>query len=440
MTWWVLLLGGVSMLLGLLFLGIPIFVSFLILNVAGLIYLIGPSGFGMFANSIYTTANIAELAAVPLFILMGELLFRSGAMEVVLDSLDRLVGRIRGRQYVLCIILSAILGALSGAAMAVAGLLGRSLFPTMRKRGYDLHMSAGTLLGGASLDPIIPPSVLAIIIATLAKVSTGQMLIAGIIPGLMLTGMFLVYIFIRLKLNPSLAPDLSADLQNASTRGSALVALLRLLPVSLIFFLVVGLIMLGVATPTESAATGVVGAILLARYYGGLNFEMVKQGLYSAVTVAGLLLIVMCCATMFSQLLTFSGAVRQLGETVLELNLPPGMMLFTMLAVPFVLFLFLDSTSILMVLIPIYLPILAVYGFDPIWFWTLILVVATVGALSPPFGYTLFAFKSAVPDMPMRDIFKAAWPYVWIITFGILLMALFPQIITFLPTFMGSGK
>lgn len=436
MTWWMVLTGGVALLLGLLMLGIPIFVSFLLLNVAGLLYLVGPHGFGMFANSIYTTANIAELAAVPLFILMGELLFRSGAMEVVLDSLDRLVGRIRGRQYVLCIVLSAILGALSGAAMAVAGLLGRSLFPTMRKRGYDTQMSAGALLGGASLDPIIPPSVLAIIIATLAKVSTGQMLVAGILPGLMLTGLFLAYIFIRLRLNPALAPDLSADLLDETKRGSALAAVLRMAPVAVIFFLVVGLIMLGVATPTESAASGVVGALGLAAWYGGLTRRMVREAVHSAITVAGLLLVVMCCATMFSQLLTFSGAVRQLGEVVMALDLSPGMMLFVMLAVPFVLFLFLDATSILMVLVPIYLPILAVYGFDPIWFWTLILVVATVGALSPPFGYTLFAFKSAAPDMPMRAIFRAAWPYVWLISFGILLMALFPSIVTFLPGLM----
>ena len=158
------------------------------LNVTGMLLLLGPAGFGMIANSIYTTSTLGALAAVPLFILMGELLFRSGAMEVLFDSLDRLIGRIRGRQYVLCIVLSAMIGALSGAAMAVAGMLGRSLFPTMRKRGYDLHMSAGTILGGASLDPIIPPSVLAIIIATLAEVSTGKMLIAGVIPGLLLSG------------------------------------------------------------------------------------------------------------------------------------------------------------------------------------------------------------------------------------------------------------
>ena len=139
MSWWLILSADIALILALLLLGVPIFVAFLMLNVTGMLLLLGPGGFGMITNSIYTTSTLGALAAVPLFILMGELLFRSGAMEVLFDSLDRLIGRIRGRQYVLCIVLSAIIGALSGAAMAVAGLLGRSLFPTMRKRGYDLH-------------------------------------------------------------------------------------------------------------------------------------------------------------------------------------------------------------------------------------------------------------------------------------------------------------
>src|SRR5438105_629338 len=273
MTWWLALSGGVGLLLILLLLGVPIFVAFLILNVAGILVILGPSGFGMFANSIFATGTINALAAVPLFILMGEILFRSGAMEVLFDSMDRLVGKIRGRQYVLCILLSAILGALSGAAMAVAGLLGRSLFPTMRKRGYDTQFSAGTILAGASLDPIIPPSVLAVIIATLADVSAGKMLIAGILPGLLLTGMFLVYVILRVRYEPTLAPDIAVDMADRKT-GSALLALARMVPSMFVFFMVMGLIMLGIATPTEAAATGVLGAILLAAYYRGLSWRM----------------------------------------------------------------------------------------------------------------------------------------------------------------------
>ena len=438
MTWWVALSGGVGLLLALLLLGVPIFVAFLLLNVAGILAILGPAGFGMFANSIYATGTISALAAVPLFILMGEILFRSGAMEVLLDSMDTLVGKIRGRQYVLCILLSAILGALSGAAMAVAGLLGRSLLPTMLKRGYDKHLSAGTLLAGASLDPIIPPSVLAILIATIAQISTGKLLIAGIVPGLLLTGMFLVYVLIRVKLNPQLAPELAIDLAEGKAGGSMLMALVKMLPSALIFFLVMGLVMLGVATPTESAATGVFGALLLAKGYKKLSWGMVRESLMSSVTVASLLLLVMCCAVMFSQLLTLTGAARNLGEVVVALKLSPAMMLIIMIGVTFVLFMFLDQVALMLVLIPIYNPLLKVYGFDEIWFYTLFLVVATVGGLSPPFGYTLFALKSAAPTMPMSDIFKAAWPFVWIMMLGLLIMAVFPPLVTWLPNLMSQ--
>jgi tripartite ATP-independent transporter DctM subunit len=435
MSWWVALSAGMTMLLTLLLLGVPIFIAFLLLNVAGILVFLGPSGFGLFANSIYTTANNGTLAAVPLFILMGDILFRSGAMEVLFDSLDRLIGRIRGRQYVLCILLSAILGALSGAAMAVAGLLGRSLFPAMRQRGYDVRLSAGTILGGASLDPIIPPSVLAIIIATLAEVSTGKLLIAGIVPGLLLTVMFLVYVTVRVWIDPSLAPDIAAD--DRKTGGSAWMALLRMLPSSFIFFMVMGLVMIGAATPTEAAATGVVGALILAYCYGGLSFTMVGEALRAAVTVSSLLLLIMCCAVMFSQLLTFAGAPQALGKIVVDLALPAPIMVFLMLALPFVLFLFLDQVALMLVLTPIYLPILRTYGVDEIWFWTQFLVVATVGGISPPFGYTLFAMKSAAPDLPMSEIYSAAWPFVWIITAGMFFMALVPSTITFLPRLMG---
>lgn len=438
MSWYLTLSVGITLMLTLLLLGVPIFAAFLILNVAGVLLMLGPSGFGMFANSIYTTATLESLAAVPLFILMGELLFRSGAMEVLLDSLDRLIGKIRGRQYVVCIVLSAILGALSGAAMAVAGLLGRSLFPTMLKRGYDKNLSAGTILAGASLDPIIPPSVLAIVIATLAQVSTGKMLIAGVIPGLFLSGMFLIYVLVRVRLNPKLAPDVAAELQDPATRGSVLMAFLKMMPSALIFFMVMGLIMLGVATPTEAAATGVFGSLILSWYYGALSRRMLVESIFSGVTVASLLLVIMSSAAMLSQLLAFTGATNALGEFVVGLKLSAPIMLFIMLGIPFVLFMFFDQVALLMVLIPIFQPLLKIYGFDPIWFWTLLLIVATVGGISPPFGYTLFAFKSAAPNLSMSDIFRAAWPYVWIMVGGMVLMAIFPSIITFLPELMGE--
>ncbi|KPQ05102.1 MAG: TRAP-type mannitol/chloroaromatic compound transport system, large permease component [Rhodobacteraceae bacterium HLUCCA12] len=436
MDWWFVLLLGIGLLLLLMILGMPIFVAFLILNVAGVYWLLGPAGFGMFANSMYATATLTELAAVPLFILMGELLFRSGAMERLLTSLDRLVGQIRGRQYILCILLSAICGALAGAAMAVAGLLGRSLYPTMAKRGYDRKLSAGTILGGATVDAIIPPSVLAIIVASLAKVSTGSLLVAGIIPGLFLLGMSTIYVLVRVRYNPSLAPDLSEDLRDPNTRGSAFIAFLRLLPVMSIFLVVMGFIMLGIATPTEAAACGVLCALVLSGFYGGLNWQMLHQSLTSGVRVAGIMLAIMACAAMFNQLLIFSGALSQLTTFVLELNPAYYVMLALMLALPFFLFMFLDQVSVLMVLVPLYLPIIDLYEFDPIWFWALILVIATAGGITPPLGYTLYAFKSAVPHFDTRELFQAALPFVGLIVMGIVIMIIFPGIITYLPNLM----
>ncbi len=438
MTWWVALSGAISLLLILLLLGIPLFVCFLILNITGVLVLFGPAGFGLFANSIYSSATLGALTAVPLFIAMGEILFRSGAMEVLFDSLDRLVGKIRGRQYVVSLLLSAVLGALSGAAMAVAGLLGRSLLPSMRKRGYDTQLSAGTLLAGATLDPIIPPSVLAIVIATTADVSTGKMLIAGIVPGLLLTAMFIVYVMIRVYINPALAPDVAKDVVGRSS-DSVIVALVRMVPSVFVFFMVMGLIMLGIATPTEAAATGVLGALMLAALYGKLSWRMVVEATTSAATIASLLLIIMCAAVMFSQLLTVTGAARALAQFVSELSLPSAIMLTAMLVVPWILFMFLDQVALMLVLIPIYQPIIKLYGFDDIWFWTLFLVVAAAGGLTPPFGYTLFALKSAAPDVPMKTIFRASWPFEWIIVLGILIMAIFPQVITALPQMM-SGR
>ena len=429
--------GGIAVLILLLLLGLPVFVAFLILNVAGILVFFGPAGFGLFANSIFTTATTTALATVPLFIVMGEILFRSGAMEAVFNSLDRLVGRIRGRQYVLCILLSAILGALSGAAMAVAGLLGRSLLPAMLARGYDRRLSAGTILAGASLDPIIPPSVLAILIATLAEISTAALLIAGILPGLLLMGLFLVYVLVRVRLDPSLAPDVAADSEGRAS-GSKLVALARVLPCALVFFMVMGFIMFGVATPTEAAATGAFGAILVALVYRGFSLRMIGESLTAAASITALLLVIMCSAVMFSQLLTFTGATRALAEFVAGLALPAPLMLFAMLALPFVLFMFLDQLALMLVLIPIYQPLLKLYGFDAIWYWTLFLIVATVGGLTPPFGYVLFALKSAAPQIPTTEIFRASWPFVWLIVLGMAILSVFPDIITFLPGLMQS--
>ena len=433
MVWWGTLSGGLAVLLAAFMTGAPIFIAFLVINIAGVLLVLGQPGFGMVANSIFETTNIAALSAIPLFILMGELLFRSGSIDILFDSVDKLVGKVRGRQYVLCIVLSTIFGALSGAAMGVAAMMARTLYPGMIERKYDSRLSTGAILAGASLAPIIPPSVLVIIIGTLADVSIAGLLIAGIVPGLLLSGMFLIYIFARVRANPELAPYGDSDTAPEVPLWEMVVAVLRVLPFAIIIFCVMGFILLGVATPSESAATGVLGALLTAIYYRKLSWKMVSESVSSAAFITSMILVIMASSKMFSQLLAFTGSTRELTSLIVTLDFEPYVMLFIMMLIPFILCMFIDQIALMLVVIPIYQPLLGTLGFDPIWFWLIMLLNVTVGGITPPFGYTMFAFKGSAPQVPLKDIFNATWPFVGIFLVGMIVIAAFPPLATWLP-------
>jgi tripartite ATP-independent transporter DctM subunit len=437
MEWYSILLLGIAILFALLLSGAPIFLAFLFAILTGIYFIIGPAGFPMFANSVLDTVSSTSLASIPFFILMGELLFRSGTMDVLFDSIDKLVGRVRGRQYVLVVVLSAVFGALSGVAMAVAAMLGRATMPGMIARGYNRDIAAGLIISGASLAPIIPPSLLAIIVGSIADVSIAKLLIAGIIPGLLLGGIFLIYVFIRIAMDPKLAPANVASERDDVTLTEMTMALVRILPFAIVIFSVMGFILMGIATPSESAATGVVGALITAAIYRNLNFKMVWDSVMASITVSAMILAIMAMSKMFTQLLAFTGATSELVILVANLGFDPMIMLVIMLAVPFVLCMFIDTIAVILLTIPIYQPVVNSLEFDPVWFWLLFLINITLGAITPPFGYTLFAFKAVVPDMTIGDVYKAIWPFVILFLTGIAVIAVFPGIATWLPNLIG---
>ncbi len=437
MEWYVTLLAGIAVLFVLFLSGAPIFLAFLFAILAGIYFIIGPAGYPMFANSILDTASITSLASIPLFVLMGELLFRSGTMDVLFDSIDKLVGRVRGRQYVLVVVLSAVFGALSGVAMAVAAMLGRAIMPGMQARGYDRDIAAGLIVSGASLAPIIPPSLLAIIVGSIADVSIAKLLIAGVLPGLLLGGIFLVYVFARIAANPELAPANVRAERDDVTAGEQVMALVRILPFAIVIFSVMGFIMLGIATPSESAATGVIGALITAAIYRNLSFKMIWDSVMASITVSAMILAIMAMSKMFTQLLAFTGATSELVQLVANLGFGPLLMLIVMLAVPFVLCMFIDTIAVILLTIPIYQPVVTSLEFDPVWFWLLFLINITLGAITPPFGYTLFAFKAVVPEMTISDVYRATWPFVALFLAGIAVIIMFPGIATWLPELTG---
>lgn len=437
MDWYIVLLAGIAILFVLFLSGAPIFLAFLFAILTGIYFIIGPAGYPMFANSILDTASITSLASIPLFILMGELLFRSGTMDVLFDSIDKLVGRVRGRQYVLVVVLSAVFGALSGVAMAVAAMLGRAIMPGMQERGYDRDIAAGLIVSGASLAPIIPPSLLAIIVGSIADVSIAKLLIAGVAPGLLLGSIFLIYVFIRIGMNSELAPANVASERGDITAGEQVMALVRVLPFAIVIFSVMGFIMLGIATPSESAATGVLGALITAAVYRNLSVKMVWDSVMASITVSAMILAIMAMSKMFTQLLAFTGATSELVELVANLGYGPMVMLIVMLAVPFVLCMFIDTIAVILLTIPIYQPVVTSLEFDPVWFWLLFLINITLGAITPPFGYTLFAFKAVVPQMTISDVYRATWPFVVLFLVGIAVIIAFPGIATWLPELAG---
>ena len=430
---WELALASILGALVLMFvLGLPIFIAFMAINIAGILYLFGSAGFGFFTNSLFETTTSSALIAVPLFLLMGELLFRSGAVDVVYRSLDQLIGRSVRRLYYLAIALSTVFGALSGSSMGVAAMMGRSLLPGMIERGYEKKLSAATILGGASLAPIIPPSVIVILIGSLSGASIADLLVGGIVPGLIIAGLMLIYVIVATSLRPERAPRVPDAASPVSARQKVM-AILRMAPFALIILSILGSIFAGIATPEESAATGVLGTIVVAAIYRRLSARVLGAAAADAALVAAMIMAVMMSSKLFSQLLAFSGATTGLVASVTSLVVGPSVMLVILLAIPFVLCLFIDPLGLMLIVIPIYVPIVKALGFDETWFWILFLINVTIGSISPPFGLTIFALKGAYAGASLRELYAAAWPMVAIFLVGLLLVALIPGLATFLP-------
>lgn len=432
MEWYVLLSGVFFLLLSLFALGLPIFLAFLGLNLAGLFLLTGDlKGVTLVVNSMFATGTSISLAAIPLFILLGEILFRSGSVAILFNAVDALVGNIRARLYAVSIVLSTLFGALSGSAMAVAAMMGSSLLPEMRARKYDTNLSIGTILSGASLAPIIPPSVMAVILGMLSKLSIAALLVAGIVPGLILAAVFFAYVVLRGRIDPSLAPvSARSELPWRQRAGLALKAS----PFLLIIVTILGLILGGVATPTEAAAAGCVTAAVVCALFSELTWHKLMEALRSTAFITAMIMIIMVASVSFSQLLNLTGATSRLVTAATELALPLWIMFVILQALPFVLCMFIDQIALMIMLVPLYGPIIANLGFDPLRFWTIFLVNMSIGGITPPFGYTLFALKGVTADVSIQQVYRAVLPFILLFLAVIALLALAPELVLFLPS------
>lgn len=433
MIWWQFLLLFFTGLGFLMVIGLPVAIAFLLVNLAGVFYLWGGvSGFNQLILSIDSSISTFVLVPVPMFILMGAIMFHSGIAQRMIEVLDQWLGFVAGRLSVLAIGAGAVLGTLTGMAMGSVAMLGSTLTPEMEQRGYAKSMSIGPVLASGGLAILIPPSTLAIVLASLGGFSVAKILIGIIVPGILLAILCIGYIIIRAKLNPHEAPAYEAPHVPLARRLSD--AALYLVPPICIVFMIIGLIFFGTATPTEAAAIGTFLTFVLAILYRKLNWKVLVQGVGSATQLSVMILIILTGSAAFSQLLSFSGSTTAITSLANDLPVHPLILLILMQLIVIFLGMFIEQTSIVLVTIPIFLPIVHHMGWDPIWFGIIMMINLEMATITPPFGLSLFVMKGIAPkDTTMGDIYRAAVPFIFINILLMGLMIAMPELVLWLP-------
>jgi len=429
-----LLLGGSTILL---FIGIPVAFSFIAINLIGaVLFLGGDAGLHqLLRNSSAAMLNFS-LTPIPLFILMGEVLFHTGLAVKVIAAVERLIRQVPGRLAVVAVVAGTVFSAISGSTIATTAMLGSLMLPIMLARGYHPTMATGPIMAIGAVDMLIPPSALTVLLGSLSGISISKLLIGGVVPGLILSAAFVVYIVARVSATPALAPATPVEKLSGWARFDPLVR--YVLPLVSIFVVVIGAMSGGIATPTESAALGALATMTLAAAYGALSLEAVAKALHGTVAISGMILFIILGATTFSQILSFSGATEGIVSAVFGQQLSPLAILTGMMSLLVFLGLFVDQVSMMLITLPVFMPIVQRLGIDPIWFGVLYLICMQLGLLLPPHGLLLMTMRGvAPPQVAMADIFLAVVPYILLSLILLAVIAMFPAIATWLPAILG---
>ena len=415
---------------GLLLTALPVAFVFFIINIGGSYLIFG--GFAgleqMVRNEQLSVAQFS-LVPIPFFVLMGEILFHTGLAMKSIDAVDAVIRRVPGRLAVVTLVAGTIFSAISGSTIATTAMLGSLLLPQMLQRNYEPKTAIGPILAIGGVDILIPPSGLAVLLGSLAGISISGLLIGGIVPGLILAVLFISYVVLRCWLNPSLAPEY--DDGRPQVKSPWLNFAVTVLPLIGVFVIVVVSMTGGWATPTELSALGAVATVLLAFCYRCLSCQNLYKSLLGTLSISGSLLFIIVGATTFAQLLSFSGATAGLVALIEGSQFSQVTILIGMLAILLILGFFIDQTSIMMITLPFYMPILRNMGVDLVWFGILYLLCMQIGLLTPPFGLLLFVLRGvAPPGISVGTIYGAAIPYVWLTMLMMALIFLVPAIVT----------
>ncbi len=402
----------------------------------GLIF-IGPPTLFMAFTSLFGNMSQELFLSVPLFVLMATMLEASGIASDLYETMYKWMAGLKGGLTMGTSIICALIDAMSGIGATATITMGVLALPEMLKRGYSRDLAIGCIPCGGALGPLIPPSVIMIIMGGLTGLSVGKLFIGGLIPGLIITFLFCCYVGVRCIINPSLGPPL--PLEERATWREKFVSLSRVIMAVLLIFLIMGSIYSGACTPTEAGGIGAAGTFIIILIRRKMTRKVLTEALYSSMSINGMVLWLLIGGSSFAAMLNSLGISDYLANFISNVSSSPSVVIWMMLLITLGFGLFMDGASILMICTPVFYPVVNILKIDPIWFGVLFTTAIVIGYVTPPFGMNLFFMKGLVPDdVTMKDIWRSVFPYTLIMILSLIICFYFPTIITYLPNLMNQ--
>ncbi|QVQ53903.1 TRAP transporter large permease [Spiractinospora alimapuensis] len=470
-----LVIGAIvgALLLVMMALGVPVAYALGLTALLAIIVFLSPSEFWYFANTTFDSLNSFSLLAVPLFILMGAVFGRSKASDDLLEAAHVWFGRVRGGLAMSSVLACAMFSALTGSSPATSAAIGKIAIPEMIRRGYPKDVATGAIVAGGTLGILIPPSVTLILYGISTEQSIGQLFLGGVVPGIMITVMFCVWIFIsltlkRLRAGAPIIPEkvpagtsagggaASGDSGTATSGDGELSAieraelyswahrikiLVKVIPFLTLIVGVLATLYLGIATPSEAAAVGALGAfVLVAVFYRSLNLRKILDVGLETTRTGTMIMMIIAFSAVLGQILAFLGVPQELAAAIAGMEVNRWIIFIAMNVVFLILGFFVPPVAIILITMPVLFPVVVALGFDPIWFGIVMTLNMEMGLITPPVGLNLFVVQGIAPEVPLRDILLGALPYVGVLAVGILVLCVFPDLVTWLPSQMlGTG-
>lgn len=427
--------SALSIMLGLvsvqLLLGVPVAFAFLAANVIGAILFLGGIGATLsFPLESLEAIGRYSLTSIPMFILMGELLFHTGVAIQAIGAIDKLIVRIPGRMAVVALLGGTAFASLSGSTIASTALIGNTLLPKMIDQGYEKKLAMGSIMSVGGIAMLIPPSALAVLLASLAEQSIADLLIAGIVPGLLMAFLFIAYVIVRCRIDPSLAPPEPVTARKVEWRP----VMVYVAPLFLIFAAVLGSMFGGYASPTEASAIGCVATAITCMGYRRLTLKSLRVSVVETAKISGMILFIIVGSQTFAQILSVSGGTSGLLSALAGGALQPMGVVLIMLGILLFLGCFMDQVSMILLTLPFFVPLALSHHIDMTWLMLLILVAMEISLLTPPFGLLLFVMKGVAPKgITLTNVYGAAAPFVVLKLSVLAILVLWPQLATWLP-------